>query len=109
MRYNNDVDDATLRFMFSVCGQVTFALVQKDDNGASQGFGYAHFTLPEEATRALVQLNGKCIRTQTLSVTRRAVSGGSKLMYFYSPNMTHGVPFRGDHQVLCKTGFGVVF
>ena len=43
----------------------------------------------------------------------QAVSDHSRLpvtpMYFYSPNMTHGVPFRGDHQVLCKTGFGVVF
>jgi RNA recognition motif-containing protein len=108
-----DVNDSKLRDMFSMCGQVTFAEVQKDAKGVSKGAGYVHFSFPEEAAKAFVEMNGKIIGTKPLYVQWRAVSDHSRLsvvpMYFYRPNMTHAVPFSGDHKVLCETGLGVVF
>ena len=110
---DGDVNDSKLREMFAMCGQVTFAEVQKDAKGVSMGAGHVHFSFPEEAAKAFVEMNGKCIGTKPLYVQWRAVSDHSRLpvvpMYFHRPNMAHAVPFSGDHKDLCETGFGVVF
>lgn len=64
-----DVDDETLRREFSRYGQITSAKVMKDEQtGLSKGFGFVCFTSPEEATEAVIKMNGYKISTKEIYV-----------------------------------------
>ena len=71
MKYlDDDVNDEKLREMFAACGQITSAKVEMDkEKGVSKGFGYVNFSTPEEATKAVTELNGKTIGTKPLYVS----------------------------------------
>ncbi|OZJ02302.1 hypothetical protein BZG36_05065, partial [Bifiguratus adelaidae] len=56
------VDDEKLREEFSVYGNITSAKVMKDDKtGVSRGFGFVCFSSPDEATKAVTEMNGRMI------------------------------------------------
>ncbi|KAF6175327.1 hypothetical protein GIB67_021832 [Kingdonia uniflora] len=65
---DNSIVDYKLREMFSEFGTVTSCKVMQDSNGASRGSGYVAFSTPEEAHRALAEMNGKVIANKTLYV-----------------------------------------
>lgn len=65
---DDTVDDARLRQEFSACGSVTSAVVMKSDKGVSKGFGFVCFTTPEEATKAVTEMNGKMLGTKPIYV-----------------------------------------
>jgi polyadenylate-binding protein len=63
------VDDDVLRNEFSTIGTITSARVMKDmKDGRSRGFGFVCFSTPEEATRAVNELNGKLINGKPIFV-----------------------------------------
>jgi len=62
------VDDAKLRQEFSQSGTITSAKVMRDDKGASKGFGFVCFATPDEATKAVTEMNGKMIGTKPIYV-----------------------------------------
>jgi len=62
------VDDAKLRQEFSACGTITSAKVMRDDKGASKGFGFVCFSTPDEATKAVTEMNGKMLGTKPIYV-----------------------------------------
>jgi len=65
---DDGVDDAKLRDIFTPFGGITSAKVMRDERDATRGFGFVCFNTPEEATRAINELNGKMQGTKPLYV-----------------------------------------
>ena len=65
---DDTVDDEKLREIFAECGTITSCKVMKDALGASRGSGFVAFSTPEEATRAVTEMNGKMVNNKPLYV-----------------------------------------
>lgn len=61
------IDDERLRKEFTPYGTITSAKVMMED-GRSKGFGFVCFSLPEEATRAVTEMNGRILVAKPLYV-----------------------------------------
>lgn len=68
--FADDLDDEKLREMFEKYGKITSAKVMADDMGKSKGFGFVSFEDPENAEKAVDDLNGKELNGKTLYVGR---------------------------------------
>lgn len=64
------VSDEKFRELFSACGTIKSAIVMKDEAGKSKGFGFINFETPEQAEKAVVDLNGKDINGKNIYVGR---------------------------------------
>ena len=64
---DDTIDDEKLREEFAVHGTITSAKVMNEE-GRSKGFGFVCFSSPEEATKAVTEMNGRIIRTKPLYV-----------------------------------------
>jgi polyadenylate-binding protein len=64
----DEVDDERLRKEFSKFGNITSAKVMSDEVGVSKGFGFVCFSSPEEATKAVTEMNGRIIVSKPLYV-----------------------------------------
>jgi len=63
------VTDDTLRDEFATMGTITSARIMKDSKtGLSRGFGFVCYSTPEEATRAVNEMNGKLIASKPIFV-----------------------------------------
>lgn len=62
------IDDERLRKEFAQYGNITSAKVMRDEAGASKGFGFVCFSAPEEATKAVTEMNGRIIVSKPLYV-----------------------------------------
>jgi len=60
--------DDELREQFAVLGNITSARVMKDGAGKSKGFGFVCFSTPEEATKAVTEMNNKLIKNKPIYV-----------------------------------------
>lgn len=67
---DDDVDDAKLRELFESYGTITSAKVMSDEKGASRGFGFVCFENPDDATKALNEMNGKMLGVKPIYVNR---------------------------------------
>lgn len=65
---DDSVDDEKLREEFSPYGTITSAKVMTDEAGKSKGFGFVCFTTPEEATKAVAEMNQRMIAGKPLYV-----------------------------------------
>jgi len=65
---DESVDDEKLRQEFSHCGTITSTKVMKEEKGGSKGFGFVCFATPEEATKAVTEMNGKQINNKQIYV-----------------------------------------
>jgi polyadenylate-binding protein len=65
----DDVDDEKLRAEFEAFGMVTSCKVMRDDKGTSKGFGFVCFSTPDEATKAVAEMNNKMIGSKPLYVS----------------------------------------
>jgi len=61
-----DMDDADLTELFSSCGEVSKSCVERDENGATRGYGFVTFRYSECAAEAIKQLNGYHVSIKTL-------------------------------------------
>ncbi|KAG6903321.1 Protein phosphatase PP2A regulatory subunit B [Termitomyces sp. Mi166 len=66
---DDDVDDDKLRAEFELFGTITSAKVMRDDRNLSKGFGFVCFSTPEEATKAVAEMNNKMIGSKPLYVS----------------------------------------
>jgi polyadenylate-binding protein len=62
------VDDEKLRQAFAPYGTITSAKVMLDDKEVSRGFGFVCYSTPEEATKAVTEMNGKMIGNKPIYV-----------------------------------------
>ena len=64
---DDTIDDERLRKEFTPFGTITSAKVKLEE-GRSKGFGYVCFSSPEEATKAITEMNGRTVGTKPLYV-----------------------------------------
>ncbi|TCD64646.1 Protein phosphatase PP2A regulatory subunit B [Steccherinum ochraceum] len=65
----DDIDDERLRAEFEPFGAITSAKVMRDEKGSSKGFGFVCFSSPDEATKAVAEMNNKMIGSKPLYVS----------------------------------------
>jgi len=65
---DDTIDDERLRKEFAVYGTITSAKVMSEDSGRSRGFGFVCFSSPEEATKAVTEMNGRIVGSKPLYV-----------------------------------------
>ncbi|KAL7208399.1 hypothetical protein ACSBR1_030202 [Camellia fascicularis] len=65
---DDTINDVKLKELFSEFGTITSSKVMIDSQGVSKGSGFVAFTTPEEATKALNEMNGKMIGRKPLYV-----------------------------------------
>ncbi|KAI0748151.1 polyadenylate binding protein [Daedaleopsis nitida] len=66
---DDEVDDDRLRQEFEPFGSITSAKVMRDEKGTSKGFGFVCFSSPDEATKAVAEMNNKMIGSKPLYVS----------------------------------------
>jgi polyadenylate-binding protein len=64
---DDTIDDERLRKEFTGFGTITSAKVMTE-NGRSKGFGFVCFSAPEEATKAVTDMNGRIVGSKPLYV-----------------------------------------
>lgn len=64
---DDTIEDEKLRKEFQPYGTITSAKVMTED-GRSKGFGFVCFSSPEEATKAVTEMNGRIVGTKPLYV-----------------------------------------
>jgi polyadenylate-binding protein len=64
---DDEVNDELLRSQFEPFGTITSAKVEMD-GAKSKGFGYVCFQSPDDATRAVTDMNGRMVKTKPIYV-----------------------------------------
>ncbi|XP_020343779.1 polyadenylate-binding protein 4-like isoform X1 [Oncorhynchus kisutch] len=64
---DDTIDDEKLRKEFTPFGSITSAKVMLDE-GRSKGFGFVCFSSPEEATKAVTEMNGRIVGSKPIYV-----------------------------------------
>ncbi|KAM1106343.1 hypothetical protein ACFX13_003268 [Malus domestica] len=65
---DDTIADDKLQELFSPFGTIASCKVMRDPSGISRGSGFVAFSTPEEANRALLEMNGKMIVSKPLYV-----------------------------------------
>lgn len=65
---SDDVDDDKIREEFATFGTITSCKIMRDDKGNSRGFGFVCFSHPDEATKAVTELNGRMVGQKPIYV-----------------------------------------
>jgi len=63
---DESLTDEMLRNEFSAFGTITSARIMKDNQANSRGFGFVCYSAPEEATKAVPELNGKLVHNKPI-------------------------------------------
>jgi polyadenylate-binding protein len=65
---DDSISDDSLKELFTPFGTITSCKVMRDPSGISRGSGFVAFSTPEEASRALSEMNGKLVVSKPLYV-----------------------------------------
>ena len=65
---DDSINDDKLKELFAPFGTITSCKVMRDPSGISRGSGFVAFSTPEEASRALSEMNGKMVVSKPLYV-----------------------------------------
>jgi len=101
----DDITDERLREEFAKFGAIQSARVMSDPNHKSRGFGFVCFATPEEATKAVTEMNGRLVENKPLYVAlaQRKEVRRAQLEAQYAARAKLGVPvgqpmYPGPHQ-----------
>ena len=94
---DDTINDERLEQEFLPFGTITSAKVMKDQNQRSKGFGFVCFATPDEATKAVTEMNGKIIGSKPLYVAlaQRKDQRRSQLEQQYSQRAQMRLPTYG--------------
>jgi len=62
------LDDETFRTAFEQYGEITSCKIMRDADGQAKGFGFVCYTTPEQATKAVTEMNGKILASKPIYV-----------------------------------------
>lgn len=65
---DDSIDDDRLRKEFEAFGNITSVKVMVNEEKRSKGFGFVCFSAPDEATKAVTEMNGRIVGTKPLYV-----------------------------------------
>jgi len=65
---DENLEDDAFRTAFEEYGQITSCKVMRDDKVHGKGFGFVCYTTPEEATKAVTEMNGKILASKPIYV-----------------------------------------
>jgi len=65
---DDSIDDEKLLSEFSQFGSITSSKVMRDEKGNSRGFGFVCFSNPDEATKAITEMNGRILVSKPIYV-----------------------------------------
>mmetsp|Transcript_27304 Transcript_27304/g.47101 ORF Transcript_27304/g.47101 Transcript_27304/m.47101 type:complete len:615 (+) Transcript_27304:168-2012(+) len=65
---DDSIDEEKLKVEFSPYGTIVSCAIMKDDKGIPKGFGFVCFSTPEEAQKAVAEMNGKMLASKPLYV-----------------------------------------
>jgi len=100
---DESVDDEKLRQEFAQCGTITSAKVMMDDKtGVSKGFGFVCYNTPEEATKAVTELNNKNLNGKPIYVALAQKKDQRKMNL---DAQAQGQPQRGGPVYFPQAGF----
>ncbi|KAF4363036.1 hypothetical protein CsatB_006655 [Cannabis sativa] len=117
----DNMTDEKLRELFSEFGTITSCKVMIDSQGISKGSGFVAFSTPEEATKALNEMNGKMLGRKPLyvAVAQRKEERKARLQAHFAqirapgamaplpsgiPGFHHGAPRLGPQQMYYGQG-----
>jgi polyadenylate-binding protein len=88
---DDTITDAVFSDTFAKIGTITSARIMREADGASKGFGFVCYSTPEEATRAVQELNGKMLSSKPIFVTlhQRKEQRQAALQASYSNRMRY--------------------
>lgn len=88
------VDEDMVREEFSTFGTITSVKVMTDEKGNHRGFGFVCFNSPEEATKAVAEVNGRMINGKPVYVAlaQRKEVRKAQLEQQYALRMPTGLP-----------------
>jgi polyadenylate-binding protein len=66
---DDTINEESFRELFAPFGTITSARIMRNEDNTSRGFGFICFSNPEEATRAVTEMNGKMVRSKPIVVT----------------------------------------
>ncbi|KAK9667139.1 hypothetical protein RND81_14G235800 [Saponaria officinalis] len=91
---DDTIDDDKLKELFSQFGTISSCKVMRDSSGVSKGSGFVAFSSPEEASRALKEMNGKMIVSKPLYVAlaQRKEDRRARLQAQFSQMRPVGIP-----------------
>jgi len=95
----DDVEDERLTAEFAKFGSITSAHVMRDSNNKSKGFGFVCFSTPEEATKAVTEMNGRMLNQKPLYVAlaQRKEVRRAQLEAQYAQRAKVGMPMPQPH------------
>ncbi|KAI1289431.1 Polyadenylate-binding protein 1 [Halotydeus destructor] len=100
---DDSIDDESLRREFTPYGDITSAKVMTDSTGRSKGFGFVCFSTPEQATKAVTEMNNRIIGTKPLYVAL-AQRKDERKMHLMTQHMQRAVG--GVHRMQPMAGGG---
>lgn len=65
---DDSIDEEKLKAEFAAYGAITSAKIMCDDKSNSRGFGFVCFSKPEEATKAVNEMNGRMLASKPIYV-----------------------------------------
>jgi polyadenylate-binding protein len=91
---SDDITDERLREEFKQFGAITSTKIMIDTAGKSRGFGFVCFASPEEATKAVTEMNGRMLDSKPLyvSLAQRKEVRRAQLEAQHSQRAKMGVP-----------------
>jgi len=100
---DDTIDDERLRQEFTPFGTITSAKVMTEE-GRSKGFGFVCFSSPEEATKAVTEMNGRIIVSKPLYVAL-AQRKEDRKAHLASQYMQRVTGMRNQQHMMGQMGF----